>query len=120
MQYQYGNQMKKKTQKNSEYYAVVLTGMGDTEIGIIDRDTYYWILDGGLPLPKSLIEATKEDEDAFASLCEAAKNSGSSPDNDRALVIMGLGVEYFTSHEEFLKWVAKKGAPVSTFEGQIY
>lgn len=111
-----------------EIYAVILSGMGDFQGAVVDKDTFEWITSPrpdfpeGEPsmyetLPFNVKEARTDGHD------ETYVTTGSY-ENDRALAIastvQGYEPSYGSFKEMFYRITARGDALINTYEGAIY
>lgn len=109
-------------------YALVLTGQGDTDIKLVEKDVWDWIM-GAKPkqkVPKSVLDKLREHQmrEGYEEFEEPYITPG-SPVNDAALyapaaIVDGKDCQFF-SVSEYTKFVKKHDIDiVDDFEGCIY
>lgn len=115
------------TEKPNQMFLVVLSGGGDTEVKIVSKPVWDWILTEDdfqgedsiqdTPPPEviqEMIEENGEDSD-----CTVFVTSG-SPDNDRALNAPAPNRSFF-SMKEALQYIKRNNIEiVEEYEGYIY
>jgi len=132
--------MAKKKSDAKKYYAVTLSGQGDTEITIVDQEVWDWAMNGG-DIPKSLWDQIEKEiieewdasrpglADEISERREDMEKDGRKGtyggENDRALSLRGSIIDgeeaTFTSVSEFARFIRKKGIDIEEeYEGYIY
>ena len=115
--------MKKNKKK---LYGIILTGIKDIEIAIVEKTLYDWIFNKTKnhdAIRKIIKERANTDdvEDLLTNFDYMLTNTGSSTEeNDRALFARLIALEEFYSMKSFIKWVAKNGELQAIYEGCIY
>ena len=110
-----------------DVYLITCTGQGDTEIYLVDRNTFDWINMNHNNVPKQVIESRKKantewdikqtDEQIIEELNLV---KGSSSSNDRALRL-GDSFPLFWSVKEVVTYVKNNNLNiVGEYEGHIY
>ena len=105
-----------------EAYCLHLTGVGETEIKFVNKETWDWI-NNQIPVSESQIE--KYCKEYNVSKDEAVKTlnewGGSCPENDRALMaVSDFGDTYF-SLKEMHSFLKESGLNIiDTYNGGIY
>lgn len=109
-------------------YAIMTQGQGDLDIQIVDDEVWNFI-DQGEPLSeetltKLLAEEPEDNREYIKECYEDYLNSskGSSPENDRALFVMGRLGNSIHSLKEFLDYLRlhPEIKIEDTYEGYIY
>lgn len=106
-------------------YLILLAGQGDTDIKIVNKDTWDWIMGDGEVPPhqvEAFIKSCHENESEVITE-EAAReylNSSGSCDNDKALKCKA-DFEEFTSMKSAMQYIYKHDLEVvDEYEGYIY
>lgn len=108
-------------------YMVILQGPGDTIISYINKDTWDWINNEKVAPPKAQVDGRiapdtgVEDMTKEEAIEELSRWEGSSPDNDRALVLSPDYGERFLDHKDAMKYARDNDLEVvDSFEGFVY
>jgi len=131
-------------QKKPKYYLIFLQGQGDTQVKVVDQETWDWIFSGYNPPDPHPGKNSYEDKTCPPAILERYKKANGedaeepfpcvsvgSTDNDRALYAPGIyfgkrHLEDYTSLSEatddIMAWKKLLGIKhwASTYEGYIY
>lgn len=101
-----------------ELYMIMLTGMGDTSISLVEEHVWNYIVKG-TPFTQEVLE----------NACETAKECyednledvSSSLDNDRAFIASWMCIDNFFNLKDAMTYIQKNNITLlDTYEGYIY
>jgi hypothetical protein len=104
-----------------KYHIVTNSNGEDTEVKLVNEETFKWIYNEG-PLPKAQVEKAEKDWGKGDAEKPLSRWEGSCPDNDRALMCFPDIGKQFCSIGETMKFIKKNNIEIAeeSYEGLIY